>query len=106
MVGGLFRVIASRVECTPCEESTQAWHDTEELAVAAWNRRTPPPSVDWAEVGPELVRLVAGLLPFVEFMEDRGPSGEGWQSKKLESLIASSRTAIARAALEGSDHAG
>ena len=42
LIGGLFRAIASRVECTPCEESTQAWHDTEELAIAAWNRRTPP----------------------------------------------------------------
>lgn len=45
LVGGLFRVFATRIECTPCEQSTQAWHDTEELAIAAWNRRAPSPAV-------------------------------------------------------------
>lgn len=35
-----FETKATNVECVPCGVRI-GWHDTEELAIAAWNRRAP-----------------------------------------------------------------
>jgi hypothetical protein len=46
---------------------------------------------------PEMLEALNELLPRIENFEDRGPYGEGWQSKELEAAINAVRAAIAKA---------